>query len=322
MSQDQWQPSAAISSLHSRAQVLQKIRQFFADRHVLEVETPLLCQHSVTDINLEPITANYSMANETTLRYLQTSPEFAMKRLLAAGSGCIYQIAKAFRADDLGKKHNPEFSLLEWYRIGFDHWQLMDEIDLLSQSCFGFKAAEKISYRQLLLNESGLDVLLSPVTEIQDYLSSSMDVSGLDGMSRDDWLDLLFSTQIEPNIGHDQPLIVFGYPKSQAALARTFEYEGEEVAARFELFVKGVEMANGYWELTDVEEQQRRFLEDNRLRRSLNKAERSIDSFLMEAMNCGLPDCAGVAMGIDRMLMVALGLEGVKDTLSFDWGRA
>lgn len=307
--------------------MLAKLRNFFAQLDVLEVETPLLCQHTVTDIHLDPITAVHPTLDVKSQRYLQTSPEFAMKRLLAAGSGSIYQICKAFRADDTGAKHNPEFTLLEWYRAGFDHRQLMDELNQLNQHCFGFPPAKTISYRELFLQEVNIDPDSATETDLKTFVSKQMDVTGLEGMSRNDWLDLIMSTSIEPTLGKTsgqcQPVFVTDYPKDQAALAKVYPDDcGIERAARFEMFIDGIEMANGYWELTDAVEQKSRFLLDNEERRRMGRPERKLDCYFTDAMMQGIPDCAGVALGLDRMLMAAAKLKSIEETLSFSWDNA
>lgn len=327
MSPSQWQPSAAIASLKYRAEVLAKIRHFFSQADVLEVETPLMCQHTVTDVHLDPITATHPTLKSEIPRYLQTSPEFAMKRLLAAGSGSIYQICKAFRADDAAVKHNPEFTMLEWYRIGFDHWQLIQEVDQLCQQCFGFPPAEIVSYRELFLQSVKVDLDVATEEELKRVASNYLDVSGLQQMSRTDWFDLLMSACIEPSLGQKQdvvkPVFVVDYPKEQAALAKVYrDQSGVERAARFELFIGGIEMANGYWELTDFAEQQKRFSEDNEERARMGRPQRELDKHFADAMAHGLPECAGVAMGIDRMIMAAANLSNIKDTLSFSWDNA
>ena len=296
------------------------IRQFFAERNVLEVETPLLGSAGVTDPAIEPliVAAGASLGGP---RYLQTSPEYAMKRLLAAGSGPIFQIARAFRDGEAGSRHNPEFSLLEWYRPGFDHHRLMEEVAELVCGCLGERPWQRLSYRQLFLDLLQLDPFLASAAELEAVARRSIDVGGLQG-DRDLWLDLLMSHLVEPRLADMGMCFVYDYPASQAALARIVEMDGVMVGQRFELYVDGMELANGYFELGDAAEQRARFEADNRQRRIAGAPSRALDESLLEALAHGLPQCSGVALGIDRLLMLNCGSDDIRGVLAFDWQRS
>ena len=315
-----WRPSAAAGRLRARAELLASIRAFFRARGVLEVETPLLCRTGVTDPSIEPLLVERG-ASVSRPRYLQTSPEYAMKRLLAAGSGPIFQITKAFRDGEAGARHNPEFTLLEWYRPGFDHHRLMGEVAALLCHCLGDRPEQRVTYRQLFRDCLGVDPLTAPLGELQAIARERIDVGALAG-DRDLWLDLLLSHLIEPQLAQRGICFVYDYPASQAALARIVESEGAAVGQRFELYVDGMELANGYHELTDSAEQRRRFERDNARRREYGLPERPLDENLLAALAHGLPGCSGVALGVDRLLMLATGAGDIRDVLAFDWSRS
>ena len=309
-----WRPSASINHLRERAQLLKKIRGFFASRDVLEVETPLLCRASVTDPHIHSIPA-------FSHHYLQTSPEYAMKRLLAAGSGSIYQISKAFRQDESGRFHNPEFTMLEWYRLGFDHHDLMDEMDELLQLVLNTRVADRKSYAEIFHTHLQLDPHQASVGELitcakQNNLQIDAHIP-----DRDTWLQLLMSHLIEPQLGKEVPSFIYDFPASQAALAR-IQPNNPNVASRFEVYVKGIELANGFHELQDATEQRNRFEKNLAERAELGQPEMPIDEFFLSALSHGLPDCAGVALGIDRLAMLASGCENISEVLSFDFARA
>ncbi|MEO1369633.1 MAG: EF-P lysine aminoacylase EpmA, partial [Acidobacteriota bacterium] len=261
-----WRPTSSPDGLRRRARVLAALRAFFAERGVLEVDTPLLAASPVTDIHLESVACRLEVLGEARTFYLQTSPEFAMKRLLAAGSGAIYQICKAVRADERGRRHNPEFTMLEWYRPGFDHFRLMDEVDALLQAVLGTPPAERVSYGDAFGSHAGVDPHKDPVSELRDAArTTSFDVDAFAGEGdRDFWLHVLGSQLVEPRLGVDRPALLYDYPASQAALARIRPGKGgaPDVAERFELYVDGVELANGFHELRDADEQRRRFEKD------------------------------------------------------------
>jgi len=323
-----WQPKTTLQVLQLRAALLAQIRGFFAAHHVLEVETPILSSAANTDPQVENFTTTFAGPDAAQGRqlYLHTSPEFPMKRLLAAGSGPVYQICKVFRQGEAGRYHNPEFTMLEWYRPGFSHHQLMDEVEqltrlLLAQLDLG--KSEYLSYQQAFEQYAGLD----PHQANCEQLISCAEQHGLKGVTglakqdRDDWLNLLMSHVIQPRLGQQRLTFIFDYPASQAALARICP-TNPLVAERFELFLQGVELANGFRELTDAAEQQRRFLEELQQRAHNGQTATPMDENLLAALNYGLPDCAGVAVGVDRLLMLSSGASEISEVLSFPIGRA
>jgi lysyl-tRNA synthetase class 2 len=321
-----WRPQADIGALRLRAEILARVRAFFAARDVLEVETPVLSQHAVTDPRLYSLQSLYTGPGAPAAGlplYLQTSPEFAMKRLLCAGSGPIWQAARVFRDGERGRRHNVEFTLLEWYRPGFDHHRLMDEVGELVCEVLGMPPCwDRISYGELFRERLGIDChAATPVELAACAAERAIDVSaGADALSRDEWLDLLLTHLLEPTLGMDRPLFVHDYPASQAALARL---HGEPpVAERFELYVRGIELANGYHELGDAAEQRRRFEHDNAERRAAGLPEVLPDERLLAALEHGLPPCAGVALGFDRLLMLAAGEDDIARVMAFTVERA
>ena len=322
MNSDLWPPHASIAQLKQRAAVLMQVRRFFAERGVFEVETPLLSRYSVTDPHMQALSADNPLVDKGDRYYLQTSPEYAMKRLLAAGSGAIYQLCKAFRRFESGSKHNPEFTLLEWYRPGFDYFQLMDEVAALLECVLGPSHYEKISYRALFQQHLQIDPHRAECRELRQLALRHIDIQ-LQSDCRDDWLNVLLSHVIEPKL-RQQTVFIYDYPATQAALARIARDDtGERVAQRFELYVNAVELANGYFELTDVTEQERRFEQERRLRRQQGKISINSDKYLLAAMaESGLPECSGVALGIDRLVMLALGCSTINDVLTFPVARA
>jgi lysyl-tRNA synthetase class 2 len=319
-----WRPGAGLPALRARASMLAELRRHFAASGVLEVDTPLACSSAGTDPSLQPIVARYTgpvFAQGTDL-YLQTSPEFAMKRLLAAGAGPIYQICKAFRDGEAGRLHNPEFSILEWYRPGCDIDQLMAEVAAVTRVALASAdlASERWTYAGLFELALGIDVFDVSAEALQQ-LALSHHVLGAEGMQldRDGWLDLLLSHLIQPTLGQQALCFVTDFPASQAALARL--NADRRTAARFELFYRGIELANGFHELTDAEEQAARFEADNCRRRGRGLPPIRVDRRLLDALQHGLPDCAGVAIGLDRLLMLRLGAADLDSVLSFSLQR-
>lgn len=310
----EWQPTASLAVLAERAKFLRDIRIFFEKRQIMEVETPLLCQGVATDPCLQSF--------EIDQRYLQTSPEFSMKRLLAAGSGAIYSLGKAFRKEEAGKKHNPEFTMLEWYRPGWDHYRLITEVDELFQTLLGSAPAQISTYQACFEEKIGINPHLASVEQLR-YLEilQSTGVAG-DQLDRDDLLDLLFSHYIEPHLGQSAPAVIIDFPASGASLARTRQVGSIAVAERFEFYFKGMELANGYHELTCGIEQKERFERDAQKRKAKSLAAKPIDQRLLAALQAGLPDCAGVALGVDRLLMLKLGLRDISQVLAFAWQEA
>lgn len=321
--QPTWQPSATIDVLRERAQILQSIRTFFANRGVLEVETPVLCHTSVTDPFIQSIPALFqSHPREPEVRhYLQTSPEYAMKRLLAAGSGAIFQITKSFRQGEIGRLHNPEFTMLEWYRPGFDHHALMDEMDVLLQTILKKPPAQRHTYRDIFIDHLQLDPHLATLSELKNCAAEKNISVASDIDDCDTWLQLLMSEIIEPRIGDDRPCFIYDFPASQAALAR-IQLGTPPVASRFEVYYRGIELANGFHELQNVEEQRRRFEKNLKDRQAHDLNPMVIDEYFLSALQHGLPDCAGVALGVDRLVMLALEKQCIADVISFDFNRA
>jgi lysyl-tRNA synthetase class 2 len=408
---ESWRPTATMDALRLRAAVVRTIRSFFADRGVLEVETPLLASAPATDPHLAAIPARYRGPGFDDGRqlWLQTSPEFAMKRLLAAGSGPIYSMGKAFRDGEAGSRHNPEFTMLEWYRPGWDHHLLMDEVEELlgavlsngdsdqdqgrrqhralasaagvsdtgvepgsknrrrvfqgpPQSPTGSSRSgreqtrrqesgtgtsdpeqirhprtdsktprpralepyhgERLTYAEVVQRHIGLDPHTATASELAAAATELLDHPPPDlGADRDGWLDLLLSHAIEPELGRNGPTFVYDYPASQAALAR-IRPGNPPIAERFEVWIEGVELANGYHELTDAGEQRRRFEADLAARRENDLPEVPIDGRLLAALEHGMPPCAGVALGIDRLVMLAAGADRIDQVIAFPVDRA
>lgn len=307
-----WKPSAQLASLQARAKMLATIRAFFANRGVLEVETPLLAHHAVNDPNIDSISA--FAAGEQ--RYLQTSPEFAMKRLLAAGCSSIYQICKAFRDGEQGRFHNLEFTMLEWYRLGYDHFQLIDELSELLKPLLNTAVISSLSYSEVFGDALNINPHTIDADTLLTLAHQQVEFSA-DQLSRDDLLDLLFSHCVQPQL---QSLsFVYDYPVTQAALAcASVDIHGHNIAQRFECFYQGVEIANGYNELLDAAEYCQRHEQDSRRRLELGKPAMNIDKSFVAAMQHGLPECAGVAVGLDRLQMLITEQASIADVLSFD----
>lgn len=319
-----WQPSASLDALRKRAQILSKIRAFFAERNVLEVETPCLSHTGVTDVHLHMFETQFSspIAAKRERLFLQTSPEYAMKRLLCAGSGCIFQLSRAFRNEEAGRVHNPEFTMLEWYRTGFDHHDLMAEVDELMQSVLGTEPAEKVTYRDAFVQALKLDPLDADLASLRQCAQEQGFAEiAAEEEDRDTLLQLLFSMRVEPAIGQQRPTLVYHFPASQAALAR-LEPGDLRVARRFEMYYRGMELANGFHELADAPEQRARFEAENRQRQVMQRKPIPIDERLLSALEAGLPDCAGVALGIERLLMIALGADKIEQVMAFSVQRA
>jgi len=310
---DNWQPTAAIDTLRRRARLLADIRRFMAERELLEVETPLLSAAAVSDPALE----SFAVGEGSDRRYLQTSPEFAMKRLLAAGSGPIYQIARVFRDDERGRWHHPEFSMLEWYRPGFDVEAMLTEVDDLL-ACLGLPRARRLTYAALFKTALGID----PHTADHSTLRSLAEERGYTGgeLSRTQLLDFLFSDALPPLLREHRCAVVMDFPVQQAALAR-IRPGTPPVAERFELFIDGVEIGNGFNELNDAVEQRRRFLADQTERQRRGLPKRPIDEYFLAALAAGLPTCCGMAIGLDRLLMLLNGSQHIDDVLTFPCER-
>ena len=315
--QEQWQPTASVKNLLTRAKLLAEIRRFFPDRGLLEVETPVLSEFGVTDVHLATFSTEFisPFGEQSKTLWLSTSPEYHMKRLLAAGSGPIFQIGKVFRNEEAGNRHNPEFTMLEWYRPHFDMYRLINEVDDLLQQILECPPAESMSYQFAFQQYVGLDPLSADLSELAEKAKKHQ-LIGAENENRDTLLQFLFSTVVEPQIGQEAPVVVYHFPASQAALAQ-ISSEDLRVAERFEFYYKGLEMANGFHELSDAREQLRRFQQDNLQREKMGLPVRVIDTRLLAALQAGIPNCSGVALGVDRLLMIAMGTESIKDVISF-----
>lgn len=311
-----WQPTASLEMLKIRARMLQGIRAFFADKNVLEVETPVLSTTAITDPQLESFSTSFRQQRY----YLHTSPEFYMKRLLASGSGDIYQIARVFRDDELGKNHNPEFTMLEWYRCGYDHNRLMAEIESLLKTLFNDSQllVNKVSYQQEFINQLNIDPLEAEAADLKECATrNNIEVpQGMDINDKDMWLDWLMVESVAPSFSREKFTFLYDYPSSQAALARLSECD-PRVAHRFELFYGELEIGNGFYELTDANEQATRFENENKIRQQRGQKVMPVDHALLDALKAGMPDCSGVALGLDRLLMILTGSSHIQDVISF-----
>jgi lysyl-tRNA synthetase class 2 len=310
-----WQPAATNAALHARADLLARVRDFFAQREILEVETPVLSGAGNSDPGL------HQWCTRDPEAWLRTSPEYAMKRLLAAGSGDIYELGRVFRGDESGRHHNREFTLLEWYRVGWGYHELMDETAALVRACLPGRelTEQRLSYRALFIDYAGVD----PFTESRDGLAARLAARDIDlaDATPAECLDLLLSLVIQPHLPADCLTFVFDFPEQQAALAR-IRPGHPPVAERFELFLGPVELANGYQELTDAAEQRDRFERENRVREAAGMAPVPLDELLLEALAAGMPECAGVALGIDRLLMFERAAGALAEILAFPADRA
>ncbi len=318
-----WRPHANLAALQARARLLKGLRAFFAERGVLEVETPILSAAGNPDPAVEPLHLDADLTGSGSRRwYLQTSPEFPMKRLLAACGQPIYQVCKVFRADERGRRHHPEFSMLEWYRPGFALDQLMDEVALLVRrlSVSDPVAEERIAYLDLFRDRLGVDPWTASLPELR-AVAAARGIAGALELERDGWLDLLLSHCLEPDLGRGLLSFVYDYPPSQAALARIWPSE-RPVARRFELYWQGMELANGFDELADADEQRRRFQADLAGRSECGREPVALDQHLLGALDHGLPACAGVALGLDRLLLCLLDAEHIDQVLAFPVERA
>jgi elongation factor P--(R)-beta-lysine ligase len=318
-----WRPSATLATLQLRAQLLAATRGFFAERRVLEVDTPALVRHAVTDQHIH--CAQVQLPGHRAPLYLHTSPEYAMKRLLAAGSGDIYQIAHVFRGDERSRQHNAEFTLIEWYRCGYSMHQLMHEVAQLAALLLGLPTDapfEALSYQQAFERQLDCDPLTASDAALRTLaIEAQLDARVAADCSRDELLDWLMGSVIGPRLGADRLCFVHSYPASQAALAR-LDADDARVARRFELYYHGLELANGFEELADADEQRARFEADRELRRRRGLPVPEIDLDLLAALAAGLPPVSGVALGFDRLLMLRSGASDISEVLSFALERA
>lgn len=320
-----WPPTASVMALHLRARLNTLFRSFFAQRNVLEVETPVLSLAANTEPNIASFSLEFSGRTDGAprTRWLRTSPEFALKRLLAAGIGDCYELGRVFRDGEAGGRHNPEFTMLEWYRIGWDHRRLLDETVALLQAALALVGrtakVEVLDFGELYRQRLGLDPFTASIETLQQALGDvAIDPQGL---TRDDWLDLLMTHRLQPAFDGDTLLAVLDWPASQAALARIRD-DDPPVAERFEVYLGPLELANGYHELADATEQGARFTRDNATRAARGLPNLPIDHALLAALQQGFPDCAGVALGVDRLLMALLDTPRIADVLAFDFAHA
>lgn len=322
-----WTPSASRDAIRLRAWVNRLVREFFHARNVLEVETPAMSRAGNTDPNIALFQLQFSGRTDgaSRTRWLRTSPEFALKRLLAAGIGDCYELGRVFRDGEAGGRHNPEFTMLEWYRVGWDHLQLIDETAALVRAALSLLGRDAslrvVRYRDLYRDALGID----PFTASEHDLRAALGDVEIDpaGLSRDDWLDLLMTHRLQPSFEADGMLAIVDYPASQCALARLRDDgDGHPVAERFELYLGSIELANGYHELRDATEQRSRFVRDIALRQARGDVVPPMDDHLLAALDAGLTTCAGVALGVDRLLMAMLATPRIADVLVFDFNRA
>lgn len=313
MPKSNWQPVATLATLRKRAELLGQIRSFFSAEGVLEVDTPLLGELGVTDLHIDSVQAQVCRRKG----YLQTSPEYFMKRLLAAGSGPIYSLGKVFRDEEQGSRHRTEFTLLEWYRPGWNELQLMSEVAALFRQLAGDSLeVHSLSYLDAFYQALSVDPHGCSLEELQ-ALTARVCGGNWEQEGRSTLLDLLFSTQVENQLPSGL-VFIDQYPACQAALARLDKNDqGQTIARRFEVFFDGMELGNGYFELTDAQEQRSRFERDNALRKAEGKETMAIDEQFLAALDAGLPECAGVAIGVDRLLMQLLGESNIANVLAF-----
>ncbi|MGH8074469.1 MAG: EF-P lysine aminoacylase EpmA [Lysobacter sp.] len=327
-----WQPTASFDALRLRAALNARIRGFFAERNITEVETPVMSLAGNTEPNIASFSLQFSGHTDGAprTRWLRTSPEYPLKRLLAAGFGDCYELGRVFRDGEAGGRHNPEFTMLEWYRVGWDHLQLVGETAALVNAALALVGREaslvEVVYRDLYREQLGID----PMTASEEQLRNALGDITIDpaGLTRDDWLDLLMTHRLQPEFPGDRMFAIHDWPATQAALARLRrDADGVQVAERFELYLGPLELANGYHELADAAEQGARFDHDLQRRRQRGEGAGGDmlpprDERLLTSLEGGLPDCAGVALGVDRLMMAMLGTDRIADVLAFDFSRA
>jgi lysyl-tRNA synthetase class 2 len=314
-----WQPNISIKNLIERSKIISNIRLFFLQKNVMEVETPMLSTSTVTDVHLSPFQTEFLSLNQNDMLklWLITSPEYHMKRLLAATSGPIYQICHCFRNQEVGRYHNPEFTMLEWYQPFFSMKKFIKEIDLFLQTIFNFNESEKISYQDIFLKTFDIDPLCTNILELRTIFKKlKLDYLIDDEHQVNDLIQILFTLEIEPHLGKKNPIFIYHFPAEQACLA-SINSKDSRISERFEFFFKGIELGNGFYELTDFDEQKKRFTKDNKKRASMNLPMRKIDNFFLDALSSGLPCCSGVAIGLDRLMMLLLKEKNINKVLSF-----
>nr|WP_298132736.1 EF-P lysine aminoacylase EpmA [uncultured Pseudoxanthomonas sp.] len=321
-----WQPTASLDALRLRASLNRLVREFFHARHVLEVETPMMSRAGNTDPNIASFSLEFSGRTDGAprTRWLRTSPEFPLKRLLAAGVGDCYELGRVFRDGEAGGRHNPEFTMLEWYRVGWTLDPLIDETVALVQAALAMTGREatvaRTSFRALYVQRLGIDPMTADLDTVRNA-AAGIAIDG-EGLTRDDWLDLLMTHRLQSDFAPGHITVVHDYPASQAALARVVERDGVPVAERFELYLGSLELANGYHELTDAREQRGRFERDVAVRQARGDIAPPMDEALLAALEQGMPACAGVALGMDRLMMAMRDTPRIADVLAFDFARA
>jgi elongation factor P--(R)-beta-lysine ligase len=317
-SHDSFAPSASLATLERRAALLRNVRKFFDDRGFFEVETPLLASEIIPELHIQPIrTANGE--------FLQSSPELHMKRLIVAGAIAIYQVTRSFRQDERGPLHNPEFTIVEWYRVGDDLQAGIELLDKLVTALLATPPAARTTYAEALRRTLNIDPHTASVAELATAtIAAGINVpSGMQAEDRDEWLNLLLATRVEPHLGRDRPEILYHYPASQASLAKVAVSDtGYEVAERFELYYRGIELANGFRELGDAAELRRRFEEVNAGREADGRVTLPLPETLLAALEHGLPTCTGCALGFDRLSMLASGSVSIDDVIAFPQQRS
>ncbi len=323
---DDWRPAANWDRLRLRDLLLRKVRAFFHERAFIEVETPILSHDVVVDRHLDPFQTTLALdprrPNEGDRLWLQTSPEFGMKRLLAAGGEAIFQVTRAFRNGERGRLHNPEFTIVEWYRRGDGYQEGMQLLSDLGETLLGRGPAERITYAEAFQRLLGLNPHTAPIDELR-AAAETRKLSSPAGLAddRDGWLNLLLAECVEQHLGRGKPTILFDYPASQAALARVRD-DPWPVAERYELYLEGIELANGYHELLDAGVLRERNRRANQLREADGKPVLPEESRLLDAMESGLPRCCGCALGFDRVLMLAAGAQSIDEVIAFPIARA
>ena len=318
-----WQPTASLATLQLRASMLSQARLYFSQQDVMEVETPMLSPYAVSDINIESISAVLQL-NPATPYFLHTSPEFCMKRLLAAGSNDIYQLGKVFRDGEDGSRHQPEFTMAEWYRRNFSFEQIIDDTVNFIRFVIGENNAltgpDRISYREAFKTYTGIDPCTADLSLLARTAGDNHHLNPAIDTDRSDWLDLILCRFVAPEFSKERITVLHHYPADQAALSRV-NPDDPLVADRFEIFYGELELANGYVELSDADEQRQRCLDDQETRRAAGRVQRPLDQDLIAALHKGLPPCAGVAVGFDRLVMIAAGVQNIRDVISFAYNK-
>lgn len=313
--------TSKMTILRDRAHLLAQSRQFFAERQVLEVDCPMMTRYASVDAHIDLIPALYAKKDTC---FLHSSPEYGMKRLLSSGIGDIYQLSHVFRDEECSPKHNPEFTMTEWYRIGFSFVEMVEETFDYIRLFLGDLPSEQISYREAFQKYAGIDYLSSSENDLLDYLKKQ-EISvypGLEEEGKDAILNLILGIIIEPQLGDERLLALTFYPSSQAALAKTTWRDDEQVSERFEVYYKGIELANGYHELANAKEQRNRLEDANLHRLRLQKEQLPIDEFFLSALQKGIPDCCGVAVGFDRLMMLRHKIKNIQEVIPFGWSES